>query len=97
MTGRQEKVCLRALLLVCTGEYPINHIYVGKRADGYTCIFREDDAWKVADVADGKDLNEAVYDNVLEACLDLLMRNPEAKNRPGIKNRYLAMVVKQRR
>ena len=74
MVGGYEKICLNAVDAVLQKYTHTTWYSIGRAKESAACIEEEDHGWVVYDYERGNRFDINSYDNIVEACLDLIRR-----------------------
>lgn len=69
-----EKTCLNAVDAVLRDYVPSTCYSIGSAKESAACIEKENSGWVVYDYERGNRFDINSYDNIVEACLDLIRR-----------------------
>ena len=74
MTKEKEQICLEAVSQVLRDNFDDGIFSIGGLKECAACLERFEDGWKVCCVERGNEFDVESHHNVVEACVDLIVR-----------------------
>ena len=95
MDKRNEEYYLKAAKSVLEKHIPSDMFSFSGKADCAVCLIKEDEHWKVYETEKGSSFDEATYEIVIDAIIDMLNRLSEDDGTELRKEFYELVLVKE--
>ena len=93
MTIAKEKVCLKALQQICEANFPQDEYSLNGAKECAVCLEKTINGWTVYEKEKNSRNDTYLYDNVIDASMDLLKRLSTASKYSELKNIYYNAII----
>ncbi|MCR4656255.1 MAG: hypothetical protein K5770_08525 [Lachnospiraceae bacterium] len=96
MNALKEERCIEALKEVCTGRFNDDEYSLDGPKESAVCLEKVAGEWSVYEKEKNSRNDSYLYDNIVEACLDLLRRLSVAKDYKELKDAFFDRIIVQK-
>ncbi len=96
MNVLKEANCLEALREVCSEHFEEDEYSLGGPKESAVCLEKVSNEWSVYEKEKNSRNDTYLYDNIVEACLDMLRRLSLASDYKAIKDAFFDRIIGQK-
>ena len=95
MDKKQEEVCINAANEVLSSSFSRTCFSTNGAKESAACLEKENDSWIVYGYERGNRFSVAVFQNIVDACVELIRRIAINNNYENVLEKFYAMIVKE--
>ncbi|MBO4373469.1 MAG: hypothetical protein J5829_00010 [Lachnospiraceae bacterium] len=96
MNALKEESCVRALQEICSEHFNEDEYSLGGPKECAVCLEKVSNEWSVYEKEKNSRNDSYLYDNIVEACLDLLRRLSLANEYKALKDAFFERIIIQK-